>query len=730
MKQPTDEPRSPERIETLEFEVRLLNQELDLYRKQLKEYERTVHDLTHSSSWRLTRPLRGMKNLLHALTRRVRMLRYAPRFFVSVHQRGLGHSLALARRRLFAPKKTVTDTGFELSPTIREAQKQRVFDPALQISILVPLFNTDEAHLAQLIDSIRDQTYANWELCLADASDEAHEGVGALCRQYAEGDARIRYRKLESNGGIAANTNEALAMARGDYLALLDHDDVLHPSALYEVMKAIAEQQADLIYSDEADFTSDPRQAWYPPHYKPDFSPDTLRSYNYICHLMVFSRNLQERTGLFRRECDGSQDYDMALRLSEKAERIVHIPEVLYYWRKHDDSYSQDMQQLLRCVHSAKRALSDHLHRVDLPGTVEDAFSLTNYRIRYAIEKTPLISIVIPNKDHIRDLDTCLKSIFETSTYKNYEIIVVENNSVEQQTFDYYAGLPNLAQKALGTAGDIGSSSRVSDASDTGSGGTECDGTRPEAVKAEDESENTKSGDSEKAALRIPAEVITYEGAFNFPAINNFAAKRARGEYLLFLNNDTEVISPDWIQEMLMFAQRTDVAAVGARLLYPNDTIQHAGVVIGIGGVADHIHRNFKRSETGYYNRLQLAQNLTAVTGACMMVKARVFWEVGGFDEIFTIAFNDIDLCMRFRAAGYLNVFTPFAELYHHESKSRGYEDTPEKRRRFSGESVLFRERWAKELEAGDPYYNPHLSLEHQDFSLRVHDEEGGSSKR
>jgi GT2 family glycosyltransferase len=660
-------------LERLQTELRIAQQEIKLHRRQLKEYEKAVYELTHSTSWRLTKPLRALKSLLRAIAKKLALLKYIPKFIASVKEHGWRRTFKRSGQRLRLKKRRPIDTGFELSVQQRQLQSAEQFGSALTISVLVPLYNTNKQQLSEMIDSVQAQTYANWELCLADASDEAHQEVGEACMAYAQADRRIRYQKLEVNEGISGNTNQSLALSSGEYLALLDHDDILHPSALYESMRAISEQGADFIYSDEADFYNYPQQANNPPHYKPDFSPDTLRSYNYICHLMVFSRELLQLAGPFRSVCDGSQDYDMALRLSEQARRIVHIPKVLYYWRKHGKSYSQDMQQLLRCVASAKRALTDHLQRVGLTGEVEDAFSLTNYRINYALSTRPLVSIIIPNKDHIAELDGCLRSILSLSTYENLEILVVENNSTEAETFSYYEGLRGLA------------------------------------AEYERDPDNT---------IRL----LSYSGQFNFSAINNFAAQAAKGDMLLFLNNDTEVITPAWIEEMLMFAQRDDVAAVGAKLLYPDNTIQHAGVVVGIGGVADHIHRLFERSEAGFYNRLQLAQDISAVTGACLMLSAQKFQETGGFDESFAVAFNDIDLCLKLREAGYLNIYTPYAELYHHESKSRGYEDNDEKRRRFADEIYRFNLKWEQVMEAGDPYYNPNLSKERGDFSLAVDD--------
>ncbi|MDR0350055.1 MAG: glycosyltransferase family 2 protein, partial [Coriobacteriales bacterium] len=566
--------------------------------------------------------------------------------------------------RLRARRQLPFDTGFVLSETVARHQSAKKFSPSPLFSVLVPVYNTPVEFLEPMVESVRNQTYQSWELCLADASDAAHAQTSERCRAYAHDDGRIRYRKLEVNGGIAANTNSCLELARGDYFALLDHDDVLHPSALYAVAQCLESEAADMVYSDEITFSKLPTDGYFP-HFKPGFSPDTLRSYNYICHFLVFSRELQERTGLFDGDCDGSQDYDYILRLSEQARCVCHIPRILYYWRAHERSVAAGAEAKGYAVAAAKRALAAHLERVGLPGTVGDASLPTIYRINYELRARPLISIIIPNMDHREDLELCIRSIISKTDYENYELLVVENNSTEEETFAFYEELGSLA--------------------------------RPPSIR-----------------------VLSYEGSFNFSAINNWAARQARGEVLLFLNNDTEVISPAWLREMLMFAQRDDVAAVGARLLYPDETVQHAGVILGIGGAAGHAHKNFRRDEGGYVSRLQLAQNVSAVTGACLMLRANAFWEVGGFDEGFVVAFNDIDLCMRLRQKGYLTVYTPFAELYHHESKSRGLEDTEAKLKRFRGESLRFQKRWSRELETGDFYYNPNLTLEHEDFSLRL----------
>lgn len=542
----------------------------------------------------------------------------------------------------------------------RQSQKNALFTKKIKFSILVPLYNTPITFLKEMIDSVIDQTYQDWELCLADGSDSSHSEAQRICEHYADKNPRIKYQKLIHNGGISENTNKCAEMATGDYVALLDHDDMLHPSALFEVMRAIEEQSADFIYTDENTFKNHPSDA-YCPHFKPDFSPDTLRSYNYICHLSVFQRELLDTVGYFRSECDGSQDYDMVLRLTEKAKKIVHIPKILYYWRAHDASVALDVSAKSYVLDAAKKALAGHLRRVGLTGVVEDSLVPSTYKIKYSIVNDPLVSILIPNKDNIDDLGKCLQSIFYNTSYNNYEIVVIENNSQSQITFDYY----------------------------------------------------------EKIKIDKRVKVINWLQDFNFSAINDFGAGNCCGEYLLFLNNDTEVISPDWIQEMLMFAQRSDIGAVGAKLYYPDDTVQHAGVILGIGGVGGHSHKYFNRRDSGYMMRLSIAQNLSAVTAACMMMPRRVFDEVGGFDDRFKVAFNDVDLCMRIRKAGYLIVFTPYSELYHYESKTRGYEDTDEKKKRFQNEIFLFKELWDDELNKGDPYYNPNFTLEKEDFSFR-----------
>lgn len=550
---------------------------------------------------------------------------------------------------------------YYISAQRREQEENAQFPKDIKFSVLVPLYNTPESFLKAMIESVQAQTYKNWELCLADGSDKEHSFVGEICKKYADNDKRIKYEKLERNLGISENTNACIRMATGEYIALFDHDDLLHPSALYEVMRAICEHGADFIYTDENTFSEEPRDA-YNPHFKPDFSPDTLRSYNYICHLSVFSRELLDTVGYFRSEYNGSQDYDLILRLTEKAKKVFHIRKILYYWRAHKNSVAQDVGAKPYTVTAAKKALSAHLERCGLKGEVLDSSVPTTYHIKYEIDGNPLISVIIPNKDHTDDLDICLKSLYEKSSYKNFEVIIVENNSTEKETFEYYEA---LTQKH----GNI--------------------------------------------------KIVKWKGNFNYSAINNFGVNYAKGEYILLLNNDVEIINGVCLEEMLMFAQRKDVGAVGAKLYYSDDTVQHAGVILGLGGTAGHAHKHFGRNHPGYMARASIAQNLSACTAACLMMRRDVFDEVGGLDESFEVAFNDVDLCMKIRKKGYLVVFTPYAELYHYESKSRGNDSTPEKLERFRGEIDRFKEKWQKQLDDGDPYYNPNLTLTRDDFSLK-----------
>ena len=568
--------------------------------------------------------------------------------------------------------KAMEQFGTKSFPDEERARKEReqVFERMVKISILVPLWNTPENFLREMIESVTAQTYQNWELCLADGSDGDHAYVETIVREYQEKDGRgrILYKKLEKNEGIAGNTNRCLAMATGEYIGLFDHDDILHPSALYEYVKVINEKNADYIYCDETTFKSGDINKMLTMHFKPDYAIDNLRANNYICHFSVFARQLLDGTELFRTKFDGSQDHDMILRLTDRAKNVVHVPKLLYYWRSHPGSVASDINAKPYAIQSAKDAVADHLRRHGYEHfqiTSTRAFE-TIFKIRYQIIGDPKISIVIANKDHLEDLKRCITSIREKSTYENYEIIVVENGSETKEIFDYYDKLKDDPQ----------------------------------------------------------IKVVTYteKGSFNYSKVNNFGVKEASGDYILLLNNDTQVITVNWMEELLMYAQREDVGAVGAKLYYGNKTIQHAGVVLQLGAhrTAGHSHYGQHRDNLGYMGRLCYAQDVSAVTGACLLVKKKLFEEVGGLDESFAISLNDVDFCLKLREKGLLNVFTPFAELYHFESVSRGLDDQGEKAARYNDESERFREKWKEVLEKGDPYYNPNFSLDRSDFALKI----------
>ncbi len=545
-------------------------------------------------------------------------------------------------------------------PTMEELQRQRdtEFEYEPLISILVPVYNTPEEFLKQMIQSVRKQTYGKWELCIANANP-ANETVAEILRISSTKDERIKVKDVPENEGIAQNTNAALASATGDYIGLLDHDDLLTPDALYEVVKAINENdRPQVLYSDEDKVTMDLSEH-FQPHMKPDYNKDLLRSNNYITHFFVADRTLVEEVGGEDGEYNGAQDYDLILKCTERAKGIAHIPRILYHWRVHKASTADNPASKMYAFDAGKRAIEDHLKRCGEIGKVSHEKDLGFYRVKYQVQGSPLISIIIPNKDQVESLDKCLESI-EKSSYKNYEIIIVENNSTEDATFAYYKKI-------------------------------------------------------ESDTIRI----VYWPDEFNYSAINNFGVKHARGDYLLLLNNDVEVITTDWLEELTANCQRKDVGIVGARLYYPDDTIQHAGIVIGIGGVAGALFVGMPRMFTGYLHKAAIQQDLSAVTAACMMVKRSVYEELGGLEEELKVAFNDVDFCLRARGKGYLVVYDPNVELYHFESKSRGTEDSKEKIRRFQNEIEYMRSHWLELLKKGDPMYNPNLTLTKWDYSLR-----------
>lgn len=651
-----------------------------------EELEWKLNRIKKNPLWKASKPAR---NCIHWAIRQKDRLKNCGGI------RGVLHKVDYKKREREAMKQFGTDS----FPSPEQAEKERtaVFPNMVKISILVPLWNNRREFQIEMLDSVMNQTYQNWELCLADGSDAEHSYIGDICREYAEkANGRIVYKHLEKNAGIAGNTNACLAMATGEYVGLLDQDDILHPSVLYEYVKAINEQGADYLYCDETTFKSGDINHMLTMHFKPDYAPDNLRANNYICHFSVFRRTLLDGDELFRTKYDGSQDHDMILRLTDNAGKIVHVPRLMYYWRCHSGSVASGIEAKPYAIEAAKGAVAEHLRKHGFEHfKIESTRAFeTIFRIRYQIIGTPKISIVIANKDHVEDLRRCVSSIVEKSTYDNYEIVIVENNSATKEIKDYYTELLGFDyEQALKTAEK-----------------KEVDGERAAA-----DGGSLRSGNNKIA-------VVTYKGGFNYSAVNNLGVKYASGEYILLLNNDTEVITVNWMEELLMYAQRNDVGAVGAKLYYADKTIQHAGVVIGLGAhrTAGHTHYKQHRQNLGYMGRLCYAQNVTAVTGACLLTKKSLFEEVGGLDEGFAISLNDVDFCLKLREKGLLNVFTPFAELFHYESVSRGLDDSGEKAERYNRESERFREKWKKQLEAGDPYYNPNFSLDRSDFSLKV----------
>lgn len=540
-----------------------------------------------------------------------------------------------------------------------KVQRNTKFEYEPKISILVPTYNTPEKLLCEMIDSVVAQSYGNFELCLADGSQD-NTTVKDTVEKCYKNDKRVVYKKLEKNEGIAGNTNGALKIATGDFIGLLDHDDILEPNALFEVVKRLQDREVDVVYSDE-DKVTDDLSRHLDPNFKPDFSIDLLRSHNYITHFYVVRKSLLDEIGGFRSKYDGSQDYDVILRTTEKARKIVHVPMILYNWRICVGSVAENPASKMYAYEAGKRAIEDHLERIGLAAKVEHTGLWGMYRVTYDVKNDPLVSIIIPNMDHTDDLNKCIMSIINKSIYRNFEIIIIENNSKEDKTFKYY---DNITSKY-------------------------------DFVK-----------------------VVKWDGIFNYSAINNFGIKSAKGEYLLLLNNDTEMISEDAISDMLGICMRDDVGIVGAKLLFADDTVQHAGVVIGFGNYAGHINFGIPRDAYGYMVRARITCNYSAVTAACLMTKKSVFDSVGGLTEEFVVACNDVDYCLKVREKNLLVVFDAFAEWYHYESKSRGYEDTPEKKARFAGEVEKFGKRWGKILKEGDPYYNPNFPVTKAPFEL------------
>jgi GT2 family glycosyltransferase len=530
------------------------------------------------------------------------------------------------------------------------------------ISVLLPVYNTEEVWLRRCLDSVMAQLYPHWELCIADdGSTSTH--IRRVLEEYRDRDRRIRVVFREVNGHISAASNSALSLATGEYVALLDHDDELTPDALYEIASLINRRpKTDMIYSDEDKIDEKGRR--HSPFFKPDWSPDTILSLMYTCHLGAYRTELVRRIAGFREGFEGSQDYDLVLRLTELTDKICHIPKVLYHWRSIPASSAALFQAKDYAQDAALLAIREALQRRGEAALVEPIAGLSGrYRVRYLLRGRPKVSIVIPTRDLAALLEPCLTSIFEKTAYDHFEVIIVDNDSREAETRDLFRRWRER---------------------------------KPSRFRVE--------------SLPIP---------FNFSALINEGVRVAAGDVVLLLNNDIEVVSGDWLSEMAAQAMRPRVGAVGVKLLYPDDSVQHAGVVLGVGGIAGHSHKYFTNDRPGYYDRLRITVNCAAVTGACLMVMKAKFLEAGGFDEALPVAFNDVDFCIRLLKAGYYNLCLSHVTIYHHESQTRGPEDTVDKQIRFRGEIDLMKSRWGKLLE-NDPFYSPHLTRDREDSSISV----------
>ena len=577
------------------------------------------------------------RGLIYFAKRAIHFLRYKWRPITDLNQQ---YQIWIKKHQL-SPKKI---------KQIQDQSRQFKYKPL--ISIIMPVYNVKSEWLIKAIESVREQYYANWQICMVDdASPKPH--IKRILRKYASKDNRIQVGYLKENQGISVASNAALSLAKGEFIGLLDNDDELAPEALYEIAKLLNQHRdADMIYSDEDHISPDDQRI--NPYFKPDWSQDTFLSNMYTCHFGVYRKKIIDQIKGFRKEYTGAQDYDLVLRFTEKTDKIYHIPKILYHWRQVPGSTAAAADAKPYATRNARLALINALKRRKIKGKVFHGKFLNSFRIKREILGNPMISIIIPTKDAIDVLVKCIKSIKQKTSYKNYEIIIIDNNSQEQGTRDYFAKADELGFR-----------------------------------------------------------VLQYKPLFNFAAINNYAVGHARGEHVLFLNNDMEVIKKGWLKAMLEHSQRKQVGAVGAKLIYPDDKIQHAGVVIGIGGVAGHSHKRYPKNSHGYFGSLNIIRNYSCVTAACLMIRKKVFLEINGFEEKLPRAFNDVDLCLKLRKAGYLIVYTPYAELYHYESYSRASGVEPY-------EIEFMFKKWGQNFLKKDPYYNPNLTLEREDFSLRV----------
>lgn len=564
-------------------------------------------------------------------------------------------SLIWLKKKLTRKEYADYDTWLRIMRVSRQelfAQRKTKFSYAPKFSVVVPLYHTPAKFLKDLVRSMMYQSYANWELCLVNASPEDVH-LTSLLENWAMRDKRIRVIRLEKNLGIAQNTNAGIAASTGEFIAFLDHDDFLEPDALFCYADALNKDKTiDVFYSDE-DKTDEYAAHYFYPHFKSDFNIDLLHANNYMCHFLAVRKSLVDTVGGLNEKFDGAQDYDFVLRLTENTKKIYHCPRILYHWRCSNQSTAANQGNKMYAIHAGKAALNAHYKRVGWNARAQEGAVDGWYQTKFTLKEEPLVSILIPNKDHTDDLDVCLNSFFERADYQNYEFIIIENNSVLPETFAYYE-------------------------------------------KIEKEHDNVK--------------VVYWEAGFNYSAINNFGFKFAKGDYIMLLNNDVELITPDIFQSMLGFCMRPEVGIVGAKLLYNDHTVQHAGVLVGAGGLADHVFKGIHEDDPGYMGRAISSQDVSAVTAACLLVKRSVYEEVGGLEDEFQVAFNDVDFCLKVRKAGYLIVYDADVKLFHYESKSRGMEDTTERFIRFGNEMMLLNSKWDILSTFIDPYYNPNFS--------------------
>ena len=564
-------------------------------------------------------------------------------------------SLVWLKKKLTRNEYADYDTWLRIMRISRQelfAQRKTKFSYAPKFSVVVPLYHTPAKFLKDLVRSMMYQSYANWELCLVNASPEDVH-LTSLLENWAMRDKRIRVIRLEKNLGIAQNTNAGIEASTGEFIAFLDHDDFLEPDALFCYVDALNKDKTiDVFYSDE-DKTDEYAAHYFYPHFKSDFNIDLLHANNYMCHFLAVRKSLVDTVGGLNEKFDGAQDYDFVLRLTENTKKIYHCPRILYHWRCSNQSTAASQGNKMYAIHAGKAALNAHYKRIGWNARAQEGAVDGWYQTKFTLKEEPLVSILIPNKDHTDDLDVCLNSFFERADYQNYEFIIIENNSVLPETFAYYE-------------------------------------------KIEKEHDNVK--------------VVYWEAGFNYSAINNFGFKFAKGDYIMLLNNDVELITPDIFQSMLGFCMRPEVGIVGAKLLYNDHTVQHAGVLVGAGGLADHVFKGIHEDDPGYMGRAISSQDVSAVTAACLLVKRSVYEEVGGLEEEFQVAFNDVDFCLKVRKAGYLVVYDADVKLFHYESKSRGMEDTTDRFIRFGNEMMLLNSKWDILSTFVDPYYNPNLS--------------------